>query len=79
MVCGRGGISELHRGGKIFGGLGLQGKTDGSSVINICKGSFTEDGTGSGKSIFEGGFKFSASEARRKFDSIDSAYQGDIW
>ena len=31
-----------------------------------------------GKSIIEGGFKFVASEARKKVDSTTSAYQGSI-
>ena len=31
-----------------------------------------------GKSIFEGGFKFVASEARKKVDSTTLAYQGAI-
>ena len=34
--------------------------------------------TVSGKTIFEGGFQFVASEARKKFNSTDSAYQGAI-
>ena len=39
---------------------------------NIFEGAFTEEGTGSGKDIFEGVFNFSASEARKKSHSIDS-------
>ena len=66
MVCGQGGgLSRLHRGGRTFGELGLQGQPDGSSVRNIFEGSFTEEGAGSGNAIFEGGFKFAASEARK--------------
>ena len=42
---------------------------------NIFEGSFTEEGTGAGKDIFEGGFKFAASEARKKSDSTASAVQ----
>ena len=42
---------------------------------NILEVSFTEDGTGAGKAIFEGGFKFEASEARKKFNSTASPYQ----
>ena len=42
---------------------------------NIFEDSCTEEGTGSVKDIFEGWFKFSASEARRKFDSTASAGQ----
>ena len=78
LVCGRGGISGLRRGVRTFGGLGLQGQTDGSSVSNILEGLFTEYGIVSGKDIFEGGFKFSASESRKKFDSTSSAYRGEI-
>ena len=33
--CGRGGIYGLLRGGRTFGGLGLQGQHDRSSEINI--------------------------------------------
>ena len=29
VVCGRGGLSRLRRGGKTFGGLGLKGHPDG--------------------------------------------------
>ena len=54
MVCGRGGLSGIHRGGIIFGGLGLQSQTDGSSVSNVLKVNFTEWVTGAGKAIFEG-------------------------
>ena len=39
MVCERGGLSIFRRGGRTFGGLGLQGNPDGSSVIiflNVC-------------------------------------------
>ena len=52
MVCGRGGLSGICRGGRTFGGLGLQGHPDGSSVSNIFEGSFTEEGAVSGKAIF---------------------------
>ena len=44
--------------------LSLQGRYDGYSVRNMFEVSFTEEETGSGKFIFEGGFKFAASEAR---------------
>ena len=37
--------------------------------------SLTEEGKGSVKSIFEVGFKFSASEVRKNFDSTASAVQ----
>ena len=52
VVCGRGGLSGICRGGRTFGGLGLQGHPDGSSVSNIFEGSFTEEGAVSGKAIF---------------------------
>ena len=42
---------------------------------NVFEVSFTQEGTGTGKSVFEGGFKFSASEARKKFNSKHSAVQ----
>ena len=42
-------------------------------MSNIFEVSFTEEVTVSGKDIFEGGFKLSASEARKKFYSTDSA------
>ena len=58
MVCGQGGLSGLCRGGITFGGLGLQGQSDGYSVRNISDGSFTEEGMGAVKAIIEGGFKF---------------------
>ena len=45
---------------------------------NIVEGSFTEEITGVGKDIFEGGFKFAASEARKKFDRTASAGRGAI-
>ena len=51
----------------------MQGQSDGSSVRNISEGSFTEELTEAVKAIFEGGFKDSASEARKKFDVIASS------
>ena len=75
MVCGQGGLSGIRIGGRTFGGLGLQGQPDGYSVRNIFADSFTEEVTGVGKDIFEGGFKFADSEARHNFDSADSAFQ----
>ena len=63
----------------MFCGLGLKGQPDGYSVSNIFEGSFTEEGTVSGKSIFEGGFKFTASEVRKKFNITASADWGAIW
>ena len=75
MVCGHGVLYGLRIEGITFVGLELQGHTDGSSVRNIFEGSFTEEGTGAGKDIFEGGFKFAASEARKKFNSTESAFQ----
>ena len=38
---------------------------------NMFEGSFDEEGMGTGKSIFEGGSKFAASKARKKFDITD--------
>ena len=78
MVCRRGGLSGLQRGGRTFGGLELQGQSDGSSESNMFEGSFTEDGTVAVKVIFEGGFNFAAAEARKKFDSTASADRGAI-
>ena len=37
VVCVGGGLSELHREGRMFGGLGLQDQPDVSSVRNIVK------------------------------------------
>ena len=62
MVCGGGGLSVLCRGCRTFGGLGLQGKPDGSLVRNIFKVSFTEEIIVAVKAVFEGMFSFSASE-----------------
>ena len=59
----------------MFCWLGLQGQPDGSSLRNIFEDSCTEDGTIVGKSIFEGGFKFSASDARKNFNRTASAVQ----
>ena len=75
MVCVPGGLSGIRTVGKTFGGLGMQDQPDGSSVINMFEGSFTEEGTGAVKDIFEGGFKFVAYEAGKKFDSIASEVQ----
>ena len=78
VICEQGGLSGICRGGRTFGGLGLQVQPDGSSVSNIFEGLFTEEGTGSGKAIFKGGFKFSASETTEKFDSTYSIDQGEF-
>ena len=78
MVYGQWGISGLSRGGRQFGGLGMQGQPNEYSVRNIFEGSFTEEVTVEGNAIFEEGFKFSASEARKKFDSAASVDQGAI-
>ena len=56
----------------------MQGPPDGSSVSNIFEGSFTEEGTGAGKAIFEIGFKFAAYESRNKLDCTASADQGAV-
>ena len=53
----------------------MQGHTDGTSVRNFFECSFTEEETVSSKNIFEGGFKFAASESRKKFDSTVTADQ----
>ena len=78
MVCGLGGLSGLHIGGREFGGLGLQGHPDGYSVRNVFKSLFNEEGTGSGNSFFEGVIKFSAYESSNKFNSTDSVDWGGI-
>ena len=49
---------------------------DGSSVRNIFEGSFNEGVMGSGKTIFEGGFRFASSAERKKFNSTASSDQG---
>ena len=54
----------MHRGGRTFGGLGLQGQSDGCSERNIFDYSCNEEGMVAGEDIFEGGFSFSASESR---------------
>ena len=78
MVFGQGGLSGIHRRGRTFCGLGLQGKPDGYSLSNIFEGSFTEEGMGAVRGFFEEGLKISASEERKKFASTDSAYRGEI-
>ena len=78
MVRGQGGLSGLLRRGRTFGGLGLQYQPDGSSVINIFEGSFTEEVTVEGNAVFEGGLKFVASGSNNNFNSTDSADQGVI-
>ena len=59
----------------MFVGLGLQGQPYGSLVSAIFEGSLNEERAGSGKAIFKGGFKFSASDASKNFDRADSALQ----
>ena len=63
---------SLHRSQNV-GGLGLQGQPDGFSVRNIFEDSSIEVGMGAEKDIFEGGFKFSASETWKKFNNTASA------
>ena len=47
---------------------------------NIFEDSCTEEGTGVGKEIYEGAFKFKAFEARKKFDSTaSSVYIEEDW
>ena len=75
MLCGQGGLYGPYRGGRKFDGLGLQGQTDISSVRNIFEGSFTEERIGQVNYIFEGGFKFEASETRKRFNNTTSAYR----
>ena len=43
MVYVRGGLSVLCRGGRTFGGLGMQGHPDGYSVSNIIESFFNEE------------------------------------
>ena len=62
-----------------WGGLRLQGQPDGSSVFNILEGLLTEKVMGAVKAIFEGGFKFETSEARKTFNSTVSADRGRYW
>ena len=69
----QGGLFGLHRGGRTFFVLGLQGRPDGYLVRNIFERSFTEELTRAVEAIFEGGLKFSASETREKFYSKYSA------
>ena len=57
----------------MFGGLGLQGNPGGSSDRNNFEDSVAELGTGSGKDIFEGGFKFAAFDARNNFNRTASS------
>ena len=45
---------------------------------NIFEDSCTEEGKVAGKDIFKVMFKFSASEARKKFNSTDSGYPESI-
>ena len=45
---------------------------------NIFEVSFNEEGALPGKDIFEEGFKFAASEAKKKFDSTYLSDQGAI-
>ena len=49
----------------------MKGHTGGSSVRNIFEGSFNEVGKVAGNDIFEGVFKFEASDSRKKFNSTD--------
>ena len=78
MVCEQGGLSELRRGGRTFGGQGLQGQPYGYSVSNIFEDSFNEEVTGEGNYIFELGFKFLASKERKNLNSIASEERGLI-
>ena len=73
VVCGRGGLSGLHRGSRTFDRFCLQGQPNESSERTIFEYLYTEEVTGSGKAIFKGGFKFAASEARKNFNIPSSA------
>ena len=75
MVCEQGGISGLRILGRTFGGLVLQGQPGGSSERNIFEYSCTEEETGAVKAIFEDGFNFVTSKARKKFNIAASAVQ----
>ena len=78
MVCGKGGLSRLRRGGSTFGGLMLQGQPDEYSTRNVFEGLFTKEVTGPGKAVFKGRFKFAASKARNKLDITALADCGAI-
>ena len=65
MVCGQGCLYLIHRRGRTFGGLVLQGQPDVFSGRNIFDDLCTEEGTVAGKAIFEGGFKFVSYEVRK--------------
>ena len=73
VVYGVGGLSGICRRGRKFCGLGIQGQPGGYSVRNMFEVPFTEEGKGAGQAIFDEGFKFSASDSRKKFDSTASA------
>ena len=65
MVCGRRGLFGNGIGGRTFGRLGFQGQPDVSLERNIFEDSFIEEGKGAGNAIFQEGFNFGASEARK--------------
>ena len=46
LLYGKGGLTGLRRGVRMFGGLGMQVQTYISSVRNIYEGSFTGEGMG---------------------------------
>ena len=48
----------------MFGGLGLKVQPDGYLMRNNLEGSINEKVMGAVKYIFEGGFKFAASDAK---------------
>ena len=58
MVCGVGDLSGIRRGCRTFGGLGMQGYYNGSSVKNIFEDSCIEEGTGVGRLYSKGGSIF---------------------
>ena len=51
MVCGKGDISEIRRGGRKFVGLGLSNQPGGYSERIISEDSCPEEGTGARKAI----------------------------
>ena len=56
----------------------MQDQPDGYSAKNNFEGSFTEEGTVSRKTFFEGGLKFATSDARKNFNITASSDQGAI-
>ena len=78
MVCGQGGLSGLHIGGRTLGRLGMQVHPEGYSVINNFEDLLTQEGTVLVKAVFEGGFNFSASESRKQSSSTALEYREQL-